>query len=75
MRGGSASSEVSLEVRKERSGGARRSINAVVLVGDRNRCYSSLGNKLRSGYVSVNMCVFTTWRGVSWSRDPSQVSS
>lgn len=45
MRGGSASSEVSLEVRKDRSGGARRSINTVVLVGDRNRCYSSLGKK------------------------------
>lgn len=60
-----SSSEVSLEVRKEKYDETRKSMNTVVLVGDRNSCYMGLGIRSRSGCVSVHLCVFNTkgWGG------------
>ncbi len=51
--------------RSERRDVTRKSINIVVLVGDRNSCYRGLGNRSRSGYVSVYACVFNTRGGAT----------
>ena len=55
---GSAHERSGWGVRTERCDGREKSINSVVLAGDRNRCYRGLGNRSRSGYV----CVFNTVR-------------
>lgn len=54
----------------ERCDGMRKSINTVVLVGDRNSCYGGLGSRSRSGYVSVYVCVFNTRGGQQLRQGP-----